>query len=52
VTAPYEYAELIDAGNDKLVANQRRMMRGKASGAGVVYDYWLVVTFRNGKARV
>jgi ketosteroid isomerase-like protein len=29
---------------------ERREMRGKASGAGVVYDYWLVVTYRNGKA--
>jgi ketosteroid isomerase-like protein len=48
--SPYEYVELIDAGNDKIVVNQRREMRGKASGAGVVYDYWLVVTYRNGKA--
>jgi ketosteroid isomerase-like protein len=47
---PYEYVEVIDAGHDKVVAHQRREMRGKASGAGVVYDFWLVATFRNGKA--
>jgi ketosteroid isomerase-like protein len=48
--SPYEYVELIDAGNDRVIVNQRRDMHGKASGAGVVYDYWLVVTFRDGKA--
>ena len=26
-------------------------MRGKASGAGVTYDYWVVSTVRNGKVR-
>jgi ketosteroid isomerase-like protein len=48
--SPYEYVEVIDAGDDKVVVNQRREMRGKASGAGVRYDFWLVVTFRSGKA--
>jgi ketosteroid isomerase-like protein len=48
--SPYEYVELVDAGPDKIVAHQRREMRGKASGAGVVYDFWLLVTFRRGKA--
>jgi ketosteroid isomerase-like protein len=47
----YEYVELIDAGNGKVVAHQRREMRGKASGADVVYSYWVVVTFRNGNVR-
>jgi ketosteroid isomerase-like protein len=47
--SPYEYAELIDAGNDKVVGHLRREMRGKASGVGVVYSYWVVVAFRNGK---
>ena len=47
---PYEYVEIIDAGNDEVVAHQRREMRGKASGAGVVWDYWIVVRFRNRKA--
>jgi hypothetical protein len=32
-----------------IVANQRREMRGKASGAGVVWSYWVVFTFGNGK---
>jgi ketosteroid isomerase-like protein len=46
---PFEWAELVDAGNDKVIAHQRREMRGKASGAGVVWSYWVVFTFRNGK---
>jgi ketosteroid isomerase-like protein len=45
----FEYVELIDAGNDKVVADMRREARGKASGASVAWSYWLVVTFRNGK---
>ena len=48
--SPFEYVEIIDAGNDKVVADVRREARGKASGASVVWSYWLVVTFRNGKA--
>ena len=47
---PYEYVEIIDAENDQVVAHQRREMRGKASGADVVWSYWVVVTFRNRKA--
>ncbi len=47
---PFEFAELIDAGNDKVVADMRREVRGKASGASVAWSYWQVVTFRNGKA--
>jgi ketosteroid isomerase-like protein len=31
----YSFGELIDAGNDKIVAWVRAEMRGKASGAGV-----------------
>ena len=45
----FEWGELIDAGSDTIVANQRREMRGKASGAGVVWSYWVVFTFRQGK---
>jgi ketosteroid isomerase-like protein len=48
-TAPFEYVELMDAGNDKVVADLRRDMRGKASGASVAFSYWQVVTFRNEK---
>jgi ketosteroid isomerase-like protein len=45
----FEWGELIETGPDKIVANQRREMRGKASGAGVVWSYWVVFTFRDGK---
>lgn len=45
----FDVAELIDAGGDKVVLNQRQEMRGKSSGVSVVYDLWLVMTFRNGK---
>jgi ketosteroid isomerase-like protein len=48
-TSPFEYVELMDAGNDKVVADLRRDVRGKASGASVAFSYWQVVTFRNGK---
>jgi ketosteroid isomerase-like protein len=46
----FEFREIIDAGADKLVANSRREARGKASGAGLEFSYWLVTTFCNGKA--
>jgi ketosteroid isomerase-like protein len=42
--------ELIDAGNDKIVAEQRAEVQGKSSGAGVAWSYWHVMTFRDGKA--
>jgi ketosteroid isomerase-like protein len=45
----FAWGELIDATPDKVVANQRRQMRGKASGAAVVWSYWVVFTFRNGR---
>ncbi len=45
----FEWGELIDAGTDKIVANQVREMRGKASGASVAWSYWVVFTFRSGK---
>jgi ketosteroid isomerase-like protein len=41
--------ELIDAGNDKVVANLRAEVRGKASGVVVPWDLWQVVTYRKGK---
>src|SRR4051794_14338724 len=46
----YEYVDVLDAGNDRVVARMRREARGKASGVSVEYSYWIVVTFRNGKA--
>jgi ketosteroid isomerase-like protein len=45
----YEWGELIDAGEDRIVANQVREMRGRASGASVAWNYWVVFTFRDGK---
>jgi ketosteroid isomerase-like protein len=47
--SPFEYAEVIEAGNDKVVAHVRAEMQGKASGASVAWSYWQVATFRNGK---
>jgi ketosteroid isomerase-like protein len=46
----FELGEVIDAGDDTLVAEQRAEMRGKASGAGVAWNYWHVITMRDGKA--
>jgi ketosteroid isomerase-like protein len=45
----FEYVEVIEAGDDKLVTHARAETQGKASGAPVVLSYWLVITFRNGK---
>src|SRR3954447_12870656 len=47
--APYEYVEVIDAGDDKVVADMRRQVRGKASGASLAWGLWQVVTFGDGK---
>ena len=47
---PLEHAELIDAGNGEVVAHVRGEMHGRASGAGVTWSFWQVVTFRDGKA--
>jgi len=43
----YELGEVIDCGADKVVANVRRETRGKASGVGVSFSYWLVATYRD-----
>jgi len=48
-SSPYEYIELIDVGNDKVLGQMSAEMRGKASGAAVAWSYWQVGTFRNGK---
>jgi ketosteroid isomerase-like protein len=45
-----ELGEVIDAGADRVVANARREARGKASGAGFQFSYWIVTAFREGKA--
>ena len=44
-----EHVELIDAGNDKVIAHMRGEMHGKASGASVAFSYWPVSTFRDGR---
>ncbi len=43
------YADLVDAGTDKVLAHQRHEARGRASGVDVEVDYWTVVTFRDEK---
>ncbi len=47
--SPFENVEVIDAGNEKVLADMRREVRGKASGAAVAWRYWQVSTFRKGK---
>jgi ketosteroid isomerase-like protein len=41
--------EVIDPGGETLVVHQRTGVRGKASGADVMLDYWIVIRFRDGK---
>ena len=41
--------ELMDAGADKVVAHRATGLHGRASGAGVEFDYWVVVTIHDGK---
>ena len=48
--SPYEFVEIFVVGNDIVVGNMRREMRGKVSGVGVEYSYWVVATFRQEKA--
>ena len=45
-----ELGELIDAGGDKVVAEQRTEVRGRLSGARATWRYWVVATYRNRKA--
>jgi|SRR5829696_2134906 len=44
-----EFGEVINAGADKVVANNRRDAHGRTSGAGVEFSYWTVGTYQNGK---
>jgi ketosteroid isomerase-like protein len=39
----------VDAGADKVLVHQRNEVRGRTSGADVELNYWVVVTFREGK---
>ena len=43
-----ELGDVIDSGADTVVTNNRRSARGRTSGAGVEFSYWVVATFRNG----
>jgi ketosteroid isomerase-like protein len=43
----YEFDEVSDGG-DRVAARMRRQLRGKSSGVEVEYDYWVVLTFRDG----
>ena len=45
-----DLGEIIVAGADKIVANNRRDARGRTSGAGVEFSYWAVTTYQDGKA--
>ena len=41
--------EVMDGGPDKVVVHQRNDARGRESGVNVEIDYWVVVSFRDGK---
>jgi ketosteroid isomerase-like protein len=43
------HIEYVDAGGDKVLGHQRHEGRGRASGADVEVDYWIVTTFREGR---
>jgi ketosteroid isomerase-like protein len=42
-------AVVVDGGADRVLVHQRTLVRGRTSGADVELDYWVVVTFREGK---
>jgi ketosteroid isomerase-like protein len=44
----FELGEILAPRDDTAIANVRREARGRASGAGVSFSYWLVATFRHG----
>jgi ketosteroid isomerase-like protein len=46
----FELTEVTEK-DDRVVARQRRDLRGKASGVEVTYDYWVVLTFSDGLCR-
>jgi len=48
-SSPFEFVEVIEAANDAVVADVRRDVRGKSSGAAVAFNYWQVATLRSGK---
>ena len=48
--ASFEFAEIMEAGDDKVVGDLRQEVQGKASGVQVAWAYWQVVTLREGRA--
>jgi ketosteroid isomerase-like protein len=46
---PVGNSKLVDAGADKVLIHQRNNVRGRASGAEVEINYWVVTTFREGR---
>ena len=48
--ASFTLDEVIDAGEDTVVAHQQAEVHGKTSGADVAWSYWQVITSRDGKA--
>jgi ketosteroid isomerase-like protein len=46
----FDLGEIIDDNRETVFANVRRETRGKASGVGIDFSYWVVVTQRNGRA--
>jgi ketosteroid isomerase-like protein len=46
---PVRNSELVDAGADKVLVHLQNDVRGLASGAEVEINYWVVVTFREGR---
>ena len=46
---PVDDIEIVSAQADKVVARYRFDVSGRASGADVEFDYWLVATIREGR---
>jgi ketosteroid isomerase-like protein len=46
---PVADTELVDAGADKVLVHWRSDVRGRASGADVEIEYWIVLTFQEGR---
>jgi ketosteroid isomerase-like protein len=43
--------EVVHAGGDKVLLHYRFALSGRTSGAGVEFDYWGLLTIRQGKVR-
>ena len=46
----FDLGELIDAGDGIVVAEMRAQVRGKSSGADLLWRYWHVITYRERRA--